>query len=99
MLVSGGRTSRSVTSECDSSGYAKRRQKTAARKAQLFNRLYPIGTRVEVHPFLDSDDRARCTVVRPPGAFVLPSHDCVVKVPGDAYAIEAVFPICEVKYG
>jgi hypothetical protein len=49
--------------------------------------------RVEVHPFLDDDEYAYCTTVIAPGAFVLGGHSCAVKVRGDAFAIEGVFPI------
>ncbi len=68
----------------------------AERTAAQFNRRYPIGTRVELQAIIGSDDYARCSVIREPGAYVADSGHVLVKVPGDSYVIEAVHPIVEV---
>lgn len=67
----------------------------AERRAAAFNRRYQIGTRVECTPFLDDEEYAFCTRVIAPGAFITGDDQVVVKISGDAYAVESVFPIAE----
>lgn len=74
-------------------------QEIAERRAFQFNRLYPVGTRVELQAIIGSDEYSRCSVIREPGAYVAPSGHVLVKVPGDSYVIDAVHPIVEVAYG